>query len=670
MFGKLEKIKNSSRERVIIVPSYSEKGIGTCDLDEIPEVTIRRLNSSERVDPEKTRKNLLASKLNIDKKNATFYSGESFRVKRSKFYEKLNEVISSPKRPYSTLQPVLSKDSSKSGLAKEVLKTEGFRKKEENIIDLGYVPVRNQEKLDMSKTTRFELPGVNKEELFGKPNEKSLNFEKIPEKTSEKIEAEGNKTPLFGFNEKNSDQGGFGQLASSLLPEDNSKKEPMKGNESPFSAFSNQDVKPAVKTSEQSLFSSSGGLFGSTSKETSLFKPEASSSPVISPFTTPLFGSSSKPEPSKNEDSSKSSLFGSKSQTSSLFPGSKTETSEKTSTLTQNNSENSFSANSSQSLFGNNSGQGLLGNNTGSSLFGSKTGTSSAGLFGNLSGNNLSGAGSSFGGSSSAEKTTSLFSKPNEGNSEKSLFSNTEESKKDDGKSTVFGDSSKNSASTPGSLFGTSATPESLFSSGQTKETPPATSNPSGSLFSGFPSNDSKTAPNASGSLFAGFSSGNFASATSNPEIKSDTPKPATSSSGPTSSAGVATSGNSLFGNSAGSSLFGANSGNGSFGANSGGLFGTKSGNSLFENKSGTGLFGGNSESGLFKGNNGTGLFGSNDATKGSLFGQSSQGSNILNNTAGNSSDSKQMTNSTQPFGIGFSSNNFQSGNTMSTFGK
>jgi len=204
IFGRLERSLHPREERVVHVPTYSEKCISTYDLEETPELELRRLTSTEKFNPDETRKNLLSSKLSSEKKYASNYTGEGLNAKKRKFYEKLNTVINSPqKKPYGTLKPVLGNEG-RSVVTDNKIVVRGEdgleNRTEKNVLDLGYVPVRGSGRIDLSQTTRFELPGAKRDVIVG-DNEKNENLFK---------KADGSKTPLFG--EHSGNTLGFGQF--------------------------------------------------------------------------------------------------------------------------------------------------------------------------------------------------------------------------------------------------------------------------------------------------------------------------------------------------------------------------------------------------------------------------------------------------------------------------
>lgn len=610
IFGRLERSVNPQEDRVIVVPTYSEKAISTQDLEETPELELRRLTSIEKINPDKIRKTLLSSKLLAEKKYASNYIGESLNIKKRKFYEKLNTVINSPqKRPYGTLKPVLANDNKNDVGNKVVIRNEEafLKNNEKNILDLGYKPVRHSENFDLSQTTRFELPGVNKEVVLGK---KEGNVD-------------GNLTPLFGMGDRVASAFGTqADKASKQVVEseqkDNNKRRKNGDEDAPKPNFGNKgDEGVFGMNKESSLFSnisSSGSLFtqntsasfGQTS--TNIFSQSTPSQPSL--FNKPETASSNpatkEPLPS---DSSKQSLF---TQPSSSTTGS---------TLFAP----SVTSNPQNSLFGSNQ-TGLFSKSSPitpnadekkpevpasepkkdqTSLFGSSaTINSSAALKEPVNTTNIFGQGEVI---KPASQTTGNLPTEN-----KSLFGNS------DAKSSVFGFSAGTTNS--GGLFGSKTGENSQ--SADTSEKKGLFAPTNGSLFA---SNNA-----GSGSLFGSNSAGS----------------------------------GSLFGsNSAGtSSLFG------SIAANSNNL-GISDKKGVEDNKKGTSntnvnsvsLFTmgsniSNTNNSIFGGSGGSSLFGNTG------FGNATSGSSTAPKSDGVNSTSTDK-NSSQPFGIGFANSSFQSSN-------
>ena len=688
MFGRLEKTKSFPRDRVIIIPTSCEKAISTCDLDESPMVELRRLESSEKIGPEKTRNVLLASKLTVDKRNATFYSGESFRTKRSKFYEKLNEVVSSPKKPYSTMQSVFGKESGKGNLleSKNIIKTDSVLeeknklsgrfevsqlenpekrqksyKREENIIDLGYKPVGNMDKLDLTMTTRFELPGLKDGVLGVKKNESSEKVEGFAASAVFKPELEGNKTPLFGAglpkdNEPSKTNslfsaGGFGQTASAFIA----------------------DSKPQSEVSKPttSLFSSSTqptGLFGNASQ---LGNSDASS------IKSSIF-------PSANTSSTPSSLFTNPS--GSLFGGE-----------TQKPSLNNETVQESKKLFEANtnpeSNKGLAGNSSSANLsstpsFGSSVFTN----FGSAASSTTAAIGT--GGSLFSSNTLTNTSNPTTSNTEKptglftinepakpSLFSSTEASKplsfgqtdttkssfgisfgnpsssllaSGDNKTSLFGQAgdlklASGNLSAPGTSVTSADNPKtgSLFgNSGDLGTGILNSSVPKAGLFGAKPDSQASgtslfSANTNQGGLFSGFKTN---TSTEGSASKSIIPGGFSSS---TATTGSLFGASSLASNENKGSLFGSL--NPASGSQSLGLFGNS--NTSLNTSQGSG--------------NAAGLFGSKSEQ--GLFGSSTNAGSDKTLTTGDNKSGTEADKST-PFGVGFLATSFQSNGTQSLF--
>ena len=701
MFGRLEKTKSFPRDRVIIIPTSCEKAISTCDLDETPTVELRRLNSSEKLGPEKARNVLLASKLTADKRNATFYSGDSLRIKRSKFYEKLNEVVSSPKKPYSTMQPVFGKEAGKVNLleSKSIIRTDAAieggskqsakfevnqlenpekrqksNKREENIFDLGYKPVGNMEKLDLTMTARFERP-VIKEEVLD-PSFKKRNDDRGPGSVF-KPDLEGNKTPLFGAglpkesetNKASSlfSAGGFGQTASAFItdskPQSDSSKPStslLSSSSQPSSLFGNTSqlgnsdanamkasIFPVASTTSNpsSLFSNpSGSLFGSDSQKPSLGNETVQESKK-------LFEANTNPESSKGPAGSSSSAGFS---TTPLFGGS---------------GFASFTSGAGSTTAPAGPGMSLFAPNALSNPINATNTTNTTNTINTINANNANNASTST--TAANEKTAGLFVSSE--SIKTSLFSSTEASKP-----LAFGQTDANKSSSAASFLNPSP---GLFGSGDNK----------GSLFgqtgdsklpSGTPADSAKT-----GSLFGG--SANLAAGVFN---SASTPKTGLFSSKPETQ-----SGSSLFssGSNQGGLLAGFKPSTGpeaseSKPASSGGLFGSAA-------TTGTAFAASSSNSGETKtslfstvnaasGTQASGLFGASTSlstpqvsgTSASLFGTKSEpglfGSNPFTSSdkASASTENKSVPEAAKstPFGLGFSANSFQGFGIQSTFPK
>ena len=702
IFGRLERSLNPRDERVVHVPTYSEKCISTHDLEETPELELRRLTSSEKLNPDETRKNLLSSKLSAEKKYASNYTGESLNVKKRRFYEKLNTVINSPqKKPYGTLKPVLGNEGRNvAGDNKIVVRGEdGLEKRtEKNVLDLGYAPVRGSGRIDLSQTTRFELPGANKEVIVGDLGKNENLTGKV----------DGSKTPLFG--ENSGIKGGFGQFSE--LQQDEKLGKRMGNNEGdapkPNFGFKGEKEGLFVASQENSLFTAGnnkGGFFGSgassgfnqsstglfsqgTLNNSSLFnKTETGASDLFKPETKKneparqtLFNQTETSNPSINSSETQKSLF-SPSQ-GSLFGGSKlgefkNEEKKIESKPEENKGQNSLFGNFSGNVLGKSDKEPGAGT---SGLFGNNGGNPPGGLFtGNPVGkeaekNNASLQNNSlFGGAGAGEnKTVSVFGLNTAGNTVTNAFipNNIENNEK----SGLFGTNTGENKS--GILFGSSTTAKitgSLFGSTSAPDT-------TGRLFG------STSVPDTTGSLFGSTTAANTTGNVFGPnaaEIKTG------SSFG--SSAAVNTIGGSFGAGGTSGSLFGASTSENKtgslFGSNSteiktSGLFGSfAAGNTIGNNKEGAsnsnlgGLLstnlGGNTASPLFGGNNASpfganstsNVFGNNSSNNaGGLFG----GVNKNNSPAGAAADKSNEKNETKPFGLGYPVQSFQSSNPTS----
>ena len=505
VFGRLEKTNNPREETVIVLPSCSEKGINTYDLEEIVEPETRARNKTERYDSDKVRKTLMSSRLSLTKKQASLYAVDSFKSKRERFYEKLRLVSDIPqKNVYSTLPPVLTseikgKNESTSSAQKKVIVTEeknnclfgsqkNTEKKTESTLDPTLFKSPEPKNFSFSQN-----PGANAaKNMFSssysadaeKNQPKSLfapesNLSNQP--TTTNIAKSSEISTIFKQNAPTNDSQSKESNIKSNLSESQPKESSLFGkNSTPSCLFSSEMTAPPNSSGQNPLLgdntSSSmpkSGLFSSNppTNQTGLF----SSNPAVS--STNLFGLNSGQTintPIKSD--TKSSLFAptasNSSSQSSLFPPSPSTT------------------NAPSSLFGAISASSNIANSVSmASSFTSGLSTS-GGLFGKKPEENLITNASLFP-NNPTQSLNSTLSPPQLSNSS-STFGN---SQSNPGNSTLF---SNNSTANP---------PPPLSSEGSSlfKTTTPIMNNPntSASLFSA-----SKSNPDNPGSLFGGSSFG------------------------------------------------------------------------------------------------------------------------------------------------------------------
>ena len=295
------------------------------------------------------------------------YAIDSFKSKREKFYEKLRQVSSEPKKTvYSTLAPVLTTENKEKNsffgenkvVVAENTKSPG-KQEEKNILDIGYRPVNEKIAGDLSKTQRFEISSTfatknntvsenkPKEALFSssdqgkglfsndKPSSSVFSNDKII-KTSQILDFSETKSgienkSLFGTNQDKAASGSlFSSSQSKLFSQStenggNAENSKPQINAGPFSSKQNNDSLFASKPANESLFASkpaNESLFISKPANESLFisKPTNESLFTSKPANESLFTSKPANELLIGSKPSKESLFAPKPANDAQIP--------------------------------------------------------------------------------------------------------------------------------------------------------------------------------------------------------------------------------------------------------------------------------------------------------------------------------------------------------------
>ena len=320
IFGKLEKAQTPREETIIIVPSCSEKGISTCDLDEIAEPEIRARNAYEKMDSESTRRSLMSSRLNLSKRQASLYAIDSFKNKRERFYEKLQQVSATPKKEtLSTSAPYPTAGGGN--------KTEGNNAPPNKIVVTAEKP-KSESGGVMSQGKDTEKKTENSGSMFTKPESKMFG----------KSEANNSSSGLFGGNTEKKAEQNVLNLGYKPTNETSDLAKTQR-----FEAPADTVKNPASVAPKTSLFGatsanapekSAASLFGTATTSPTLFTSPVSSSlfgssslppNTSSPSPTSPFGAPASTLPkNENKPADPPGLFGnpaSSSSTSSLFGG-------------------------------------------------------------------------------------------------------------------------------------------------------------------------------------------------------------------------------------------------------------------------------------------------------------------------------------------------------------